>query len=326
MIIDDIVNGVLSGNRRHLAKAITLIESKTEDNFKQSLKILDKLVPHSGNSLRIGITGVPGVGKSTFIESFGLYLINKGHKVAVLAVDPSSKISGGSILGDKTRMEELSRNENSFIRPSPSGDTLGGVARKTRESMIACEAAGYDIVLVETVGVGQSETEVSEMVDIFILLLLPNSGDELQGIKRGIMELADIILINKSEGDNLGKAKLAKSQVETALMMLARREDSWEVPVILTSALTRSGFEDLDKKIAEFVELRRERAFFEENRKNQYNSWMWSMVFDYIKSKIHGSKEMKEKIHNLQKEIIGNTRSPFSAAEELINELKKIIT
>lgn len=325
MIIDEIVSGVLSGNRRHLAKAITLIESKTEDNFKQSLKILDKLVAHSGNSLRIGITGVPGVGKSTFIESFGLYLINKGHKVAVLAVDPSSKISGGSILGDKTRMEELSRSENSFIRPSPSGDTLGGVARKTRESMIACEAAGYDIVLVETVGVGQSETEVSEMVDIFTLLLLPNAGDELQGIKRGVMELADIILINKSEGDNFPKAQLAKSQVETALMMLSQREDEWEIPVVLASAINRGGFEELDEKIEKFLEIRKENSFFEENRKNQYNSWMWSMVFDYIKSKIYNSKDMKEKIHNLQSEIINNTKSPFSAAEELINSLKSII-
>lgn len=325
MIIDEIVSGVLSGNRRHLAKAITLIESKTEDNFKQSLKILDKLVAHSGNSLRIGITGVPGVGKSTFIESFGLYLINKGHKVAVLAVDPSSKISGGSILGDKTRMEELSRSENSFIRPSPSGDTLGGVARKTRESMIACEAAGYDIVLVETVGVGQSETEVSEMVDIFTLLLLPNAGDELQGIKRGVMELADIILINKSDGDNFPKAQLAKSQVETALMMLSQREDEWEIPVVLTSALNRGGFEEFDEKIEKFLEIRKENSFFEENRKNQYNSWMWSMVFDYIKSKIYNNKDMKEKIHNLQSEIINNTKSPFSAAEELINSLKSII-
>lgn len=325
MSIDDIVSGVLSGNRRHLAKAITLIESKTEDNFKQSLKILDKLVPHSGNSLRIGITGVPGVGKSTFIESFGLHLINKGYKVAVLAIDPSSKISGGSILGDKTRMEELSRSENSFIRPSPSGDTLGGVARKTRESMIACEAAGYDIVLVETVGVGQSETEVSEMVDIFILLLLPNSGDELQGIKRGVMELADIILINKSDGDNFPKAQLAKSQVETALMMLSQREDGWEIPVVLGSALNRGGFEELDEKIEKFLEIRKGNSFFEENRKNQYNSWMWSMVFDYIKSKIYNNKDMKEKIHNLQSEIVNNTKSPFSAAEELINSLKSII-
>lgn len=325
MSIDEIVSGVLSGNRRHLAKAITLIESKTEDNFKQSLKILDKLVPHSGNSLRIGITGVPGVGKSTFIESFGLYLIDKGHKVAVLAVDPSSKISGGSILGDKTRMEELSRSEKSFIRPSPSGDTLGGVARKTRESMIACEAAGYDIVLVETVGVGQSETEVSEMVDIFTLLLLPNAGDELQGIKRGVMELADIILINKSDGDNFPKAQLAKSQVETALMMLSQREDEWEVPVVLTSALNRGGFEEFDEKIEKFLEIRKENSFFEENRKNQYNSWMWSMVFDYIKSKIYNSKDMKEKIHKLQYEIINNTKSPFSAAEELINSLKSVI-
>lgn len=322
MNIDEIVSGVLSGNRRHLAKTITLIESRVEDNFKQSLKILDKLVSHSGRSIRIGITGVPGVGKSTFIESFGLYLIKRGHKVAVLAVDPSSKISGGSILGDKTRMEELSRHENSFIRPSPSGDTLGGVARKTRESMIACEAAGYDIVLVETVGVGQSETEVSEMVDIFTLLLLPNAGDELQGIKRGVMELSDIILINKSDGDSFMKAQLAKSQVETALMMLSQRDDGWEVPVILASGLTGSGFDEFSEKIEKFLETRKKDSFFEQNRKNQYNSWMWSMVFDYIKDKIHSNDGMKKKIHSLQNDIVNNHKSPFSAAEELIDGLK----
>jgi LAO/AO transport system kinase len=266
MNIDEIAEGVLSQSRRHLAKAITLIESKKEEDFKDSLKLLDKLVPYSGNSIRIGITGVPGVGKSTFIESFGLYLIEKNYKVAVLAIDPSSKKTGGSILGDKTRMEELSKNNAAFIRPSPSGDNLGGVARKTREAMIACEAAGYDMILVETVGVGQSEVAVAEMVDIFTLLLLPNAGDELQGIKRGVMELSDIILINKADGDNFEKAKLAKSQIENALMMLSKRDDDWVVPVILTSGLKKVGFDEFFDDIMKYVNIQKSKSLFSKKR------------------------------------------------------------
>ncbi|MCB4204901.1 methylmalonyl Co-A mutase-associated GTPase MeaB [Deferribacterales bacterium Es71-Z0220] len=324
MNIDEMFEGVLSGNRRHLAKAITLIESKREEDFKDSLKLLDKLVPYSGNSIRIGITGTPGVGKSTFIESFGLYLISKGYKVAVLAVDPSSQKTGGSILGDKTRMEELSRSDKAFIRPSPSGDTLGGVARKTREAMIACEAAGYDAILVETVGVGQSEVAVADMVDIFTLLLLPNSGDELQGIKRGVMELSDVILVNKAEDDNLEKAKLAKSQIENALMMFSHREDGWNIPVILTSGLKGFGFEDYFNALMNYFDLMKKTGLLVTRRDSQYISWMWSMVDDYIKSKIHNNKDMKNLISECQKNIISKKSSPFSVAEILIDNLKNI--
>jgi LAO/AO transport system kinase len=324
MNIDEIAEGVLSQSRRHLAKAITLIESKKEEDFKDSLKLLDKLVPYSGNSIRIGITGVPGVGKSTFIESFGLYLIEKNYKVAVLAIDPSSKKTGGSILGDKTRMEELSKNNAAFIRPSPSGDNLGGVARKTREAMIACEAAGYDMILVETVGVGQSEVAVAEMVDIFTLLLLPNAGDELQGIKRGVMELSDIILINKADGDNFEKAKLAKSQIENALMMLSKRDDDWVVPVILTSGLKKVGFDEFFDDIMKYVNIQKSKSLFSKKREEQYNSWMWNMVNDYIKDKIYSDKNMKNIINSLQTEIVKKSVSPFSVAERLIENLKNI--
>lgn len=324
MNIDEIFEGVLSGNRRHLAKAITLIESKREEDFKNSLKLLDRLVPYSGNSIRIGITGTPGVGKSTFIESFGLYLIDKGYKVAVLAVDPSSKKTGGSILGDKTRMEELSRNNNAFIRPSPSGNTLGGVARKTREAMIVCEAAGYDAILVETVGVGQSEVAVADMVDLFTLLILPNSGDELQGIKRGVMELSDIILVNKAEKWNMDKAKLAKSEIESALMMFSPREDGWNIPVILTSGLKRVGFDEYYTSMMSYFELMKKKGLFTKKRDYQYLSWMWSMVDDYIKDKIHNDKNMRELIAKCQKDIISKKTSPFSVAEILVDNLKSI--
>ena len=227
--INDIVAGVKTGNIRSLAKAITLVESRSPDHSLAATTLLDELLPASGNSIRIGISGVPGVGKSTFIEAFGLHLTALGHKVAVLAVDPSSQLSGGSILGDKTRMEELSRDPRAFIRPSPAGDTLGGVARKTRETMLVCEAAGYDVIIVETVGVGQSEITVASMVDFFLLLQLPNAGDELQGIKRGVMEIADAILINKSEGDNRPRAELARQQYVNALHMLKPKSPNWIV-------------------------------------------------------------------------------------------------
>jgi LAO/AO transport system kinase len=324
MNIDEIAEGVLSHSRRHLAKAITLIESKREEDFKDSLKLLDKLVPYSGNSFRVGITGVPGVGKSTFIESFGLFLIEKGYKVAVLAIDPSSKKTGGSILGDKTRMEELSKNSAAFIRPTPAGDNLGGVARKTREAMIVCEAAGYDMILVETVGVGQSEVAVADMVDLFTLLLLPNAGDELQGIKRGVMELSDIILINKSDGDNIEKAKIAKSQIENAMMMLSKRDDGWDVPVILTSGLKKIGFDEYYDSLIKYINLQKDKSLFTKKREEQYISWMWNMVTDYIKDKIYADKNMQNIINSFQDEIVKKKVSPFSVAEKLIENLKHI--
>src|SRR5210317_1087126 len=243
--LQDIADGVRAGNVRALAKAITLIESRNLDHSLAATTLLDELLPDTGNSIRIGISGVPGAGKSTFIEALGMSLLSQGHKVAVLAVDPSSQISGGSILGDKTRMEELSRQANAFIRPSPSSGTLGGVARKTRETMLACEAAGFDVIIVETVGVGQSETTVASMVDFFLVLMLAGAGDELQGIKKGILELADAIAINKADGDNVENAKRAVKAYETALSLLNPSSPSWKAPVLTCSALEMIGIEDI---------------------------------------------------------------------------------
>lgn len=237
-----LVEGVLARALRPLAKAITLIESSRPDHQRRAEAVLQALLPHTGGALRLGISGVPGVGKSTFIEALGLYLVERGHRVAVLAVDPSSSVSGGSILGDKTRMERLSRDPRAFIRPSPSAGSLGGVAEKTRETMLVCEAAGFDVVIVETVGVGQSETAVANMTDMFVLLQLPNAGDDLQGIKKGIMELADLIVINKADADPAA-AMRAKAQLETALHMLRPAHPDWRVPVLLVSALKREGLD-----------------------------------------------------------------------------------
>src|SRR5690554_774688 len=231
MQIDKIISGINAGKLRALAKGITLIESRKTEHIQQATQVLEALLPHTGNALRIGISGVPGVGKSTFIEAFGLHLLQQGFKVAVLAVDPSSQISGGSILGDKTRMEQLAREENAFIRPSPAGETLGGVARKTRETMLLCEAAGYDIIIVETVGVGQSEIAVAAMVDVFILMQLAGAGDELQGIKKGVMEIADAIVINKADGNNKAAAELARQQYVNALHIMRPKSPNWTVPV-----------------------------------------------------------------------------------------------
>ncbi len=243
--INKLAAGVRSGNIRSLAKAITLIESSNPDHAEVATDLLDKLLPDSGNAIRIGISGVPGVGKSTFIEALGMNLLKHHHKIAILAVDPSSQLTGGSILGDKTRMEFLAREKDAFIRPSPAGKTLGGVARKTRETMLLCEAAGYDIIIVETVGVGQSEIAVASMVDFFLLLQLANAGDELQGIKKGVMEIADAILINKAEGDNRPRAELARQQYVNALHLLKPKSYNWQVPAMLCSALHNQGIDEV---------------------------------------------------------------------------------
>src|SRR5512139_1243891 len=254
-ILQNLAAGVRAGNIRALAKAITLVESRNLDHSLAATTLLDELLPDTGQAIRIGISGVPGAGKSTFIEAFGLHLTARGHKVAVLAVDPSSQRSGGSILGDKTRMEELSREERAFIRPSPAGDTLGGVARKTRETMLICEAAGFEVIIVETVGVGQSEITVASMVDFFLLLQLPNAGDELQGIKRGVMEIADAILVNKAEGENRQRADLARQQCANALHMTAPKSPNWQVPVLLCSALQREGVAEVWETVMQFRQV-----------------------------------------------------------------------
>ena len=249
--IDTYCDGILIGDRRILAKAITLVESHHVEHRKLSHRLVERLLPHTGQAIRLGITGIPGVGKSTFIESFGMMLVEQGHQVAVLAVDPSSQRSGGSILADKTRMEELSKSQQAFIRPSPSGGTLGGVARMTRESLLLCEAAGFDVVVVETVGVGQSETAVAGMVDFFLVLMLTGAGDEYQGIKKGILELADAVAVNKADGDNLARAETTRAQLETALNLLQASSANWSPLVLTCSAVTRDGLAELWKLVNE---------------------------------------------------------------------------
>lgn len=318
MEIKDLINGVLSSNRRHLAKAITLIESKKKSDKEKASQLLNEIMPYTGKSIRIGISGVPGAGKSTFIEAFGKYLIARGEKLAVLAVDPSSQISGGSILGDKTRMEELVKEENAFIRPSPSGDSLGGVARKTRESILLCEAAGYNYILVETVGVGQSEIAVANMVDLFTLIQLPNAGDELQGMKRGIMEIADIILINKSEGENRQKAEIAKRQIEFALHLTMSNNELWKTPVILVSALTGEGVKDYLEQIDQFINIMKRNGLFYTKRGEQNISWMWSFIMDNLKDHFVSNTHVKELLSEYQSKVRNNEINPTIAAEALL--------
>lgn len=266
---EEILNGVISGNKRILGKAITLVESSKQEHRAQAEDLLQALMPHTGNSVRIGITGVPGAGKSTFIESFGRLAISRGKKVAVLAIDPSSSLSKGSILGDKTRMEELARDPNAFIRPSPSSGMLGGIANTTFETMLICEAAGYDLILIETVGVGQSEVMVSDITDVLLFLKIVGGGDELQGIKRGIMEMADLIFINKAEGDNLQKAKTTKLELMRALNFLPSKEKDWKVPVLLGSALKHQGLDEVYLKIMDFIHAKNDNGRFQEVRRKQ---------------------------------------------------------
>nr|WP_238321438.1 methylmalonyl Co-A mutase-associated GTPase MeaB [Hippea alviniae] len=321
--VDKLAEDLLKGKRKALAKAITLIESKNKKHEEEAKKLLEMILPHTGNSVRIGISGVPGVGKSTFIEAFGLYLIENGHKVAVLAIDPSSQITGGSILGDKTRMEELSRREEAFIRPSPSGSSLGGVARRTRESIFLCEANGYDVIIVETVGVGQSEVKVAGMVDFFLLMQLPNAGDELQGIKRGVMEVANAIVINKADGDNLEKAKLAKKQLENALSIFMRVDEDWKVPVLLVSALKKKGMEDVWKTISDYIEIKKKNGKFLKNRQRQEIDWMWSVVMEGLKSMLENNQKVAALSKDMEKAVINRLTTPSLAAEYILEGFRK---
>jgi len=280
--VKKLIKSMLGGDRRALAQAITLIESTRPEDRQAAMKLLEKLAPRAGKSIRVGISGVPGVGKSTFIESLGNHLIDAGHKVAVLAVDPSSAVSGGSILGDKIRMEQLSRRPEAFIRPSPSGTTLGGVTRHTRETILVAEAAGFDVLLVETVGVGQSETAVADMTDMFILMLLPGGGDELQGIKRGIIELADLILINKADGDMKPAAGRSVTDYRNALEFLHSRSEHWQVPVESYSALEGSGIAEIWDIVQRYQTALSEAGEIEHNRANQAKAWMWSEIKDEL--------------------------------------------
>lgn len=311
---------LLSGDRRALAKAITLVESKLDTHRQQAQGILEQVLPHSGNSIRIGITGVPGVGKSTFIEAFGLYLIEQGKRVAVLAVDPSSPIAGGSILGDKTRMEELSRREEAFIRPSPAEGALGGVAQKTRESMLLCEAAGYDVILVETVGVGQSEYQVAGMVDFFMVLMLPGGGDELQGIKKGIMELADALVINKADGDSEKLATLTQRQY-TSAMNLLRHTSFWTPRVMTCSALKTINVDTVWGMVVDYYFQAMEKQAFQGKRAQQNRDWMHQLVNEMLLLTLSQNAQVKGMLPALEQQVENHDITPYAAARQIMAQL-----
>lgn len=310
---------LLDGNRRALAKAITLIESQLPAHREKAQDVLEQILPYTGNSLRIGITGVPGVGKSTFIEAFGLHLLSRGKRVAVLAVDPSSPIAGGSILGDKTRMEELSRRDDAFIRPSPTVGALGGVAQKTRETMLLCEAAGYDIVLVETVGVGQSEYQVAGMVDFFMLLMLPGGGDELQGIKKGILELADAVVVNKADGESENQANLTRQQYAGAMSIL-QHSSFWTPQVVTCSALKLLNIDSVWEMIEDYHTQALDSDAFLDKRRLQNSDWMHQLVNEMLQLKLAHNDEVAALIPRLKLEVENQTLTPYAAAKKVMEQ------
>ena len=312
------VNNITQGNITVLSKAITLIESTLEKDKIIAQQIIEKCLPFSGNSYRIGITGVPGVGKSTFIETFGLNILKENRKLAVLAIDPTSEQSKGSILGDKTRMEELSSHKNAFIRPSPTSGTLGGVAEKTREIIILCEAAGFNTILIETVGVGQSEIEVNSMVDVFILLMLAGAGDELQGIKRGIMEMADILVITKADSNNVQNAKNAKIQYENALHLFPAKKSDWITKVLTASAYKNKGITEIWKTINNFFDTVKQNNYFEQNRKQQIKKWLHEAILNKLKSDFYNNQNRKKTIKKFEEKAVKGLISPFNAVNEIM--------
>ena len=314
-----LVSGIISGDISALSQAITLVESTNTSHTKKANTIIAACLPYANTSIRIGITGVPGVGKSTFIEAFGSHLTSLGKKVAVLAVDPSSSLSKGSILGDKTRMEDLVKDKNAFIRPSPSGDSLGGVARKTRETIILCEAAGFDTIVIETVGVGQSETAVHSMVDFFLLLKLAGAGDELQGIKRGIIEMADAIVINKADGNNVKAAKLAKVEFNRALHLYPQKESNWSPKVSLCSALKQEGISEIWEMIANYKSVTMSNNYFEVNRNNQNKFWLLQTIEERLKSNFYNSTKIKTELQSQINLIEAGKTTPFAAADYLLS-------
>ena len=317
--VDEYVDAIRDGNRAVLSRAITLVESSLPAHYQKAQAIIEKCIPFSGHSFRIGITGVPGVGKSTFIEAFGLYLIEKGHKTAVLAVDPSSEITKGSILGDKTRMELLSNNERAFIRPSPSAGSLGGVARKTREIIILCEAAGFDRILVETVGVGQSETAVHSMVDFFLLLMLAGAGDELQGIKRGIMEMCDGMVINKADGDNLIKAQTARVQYQNALHLFPPPASGWLPRVEICSALMKTGIDKVYEMTGAYQQHVKQNGFFSLKRKSQMKHQMQESIRQFLDDHFMHHQGIVHQTPAVMKMLEDNQLTPYQAAQKLLD-------
>lgn len=321
--IAELVQGILNGDIATLARAITLVESANSVHLQKSNDIIGQCLPHSGKSIRIGITGVPGVGKSTFIDTFGSFLTGLGKKVAVLAVDPSSSISEGSILGDKTRMEKLAKDKNAYIRPSPSGHSLGGVARKTRETIILCEAAGFDTILVETVGVGQSETAVHSMVDFFLLLKLAGAGDELQGIKRGIMEMADAIVINKADGNNMEQAQLAKSEFTKALHLLYPKENGWTPKILSCSAIQKTGISEIWEVVKTYFEDKPGHDAIKAKRRVQNKYWLLQTIEDQLKQQFYQNEKVKTHLAQMTELVVEDKISPFKAAEKLLDLAKK---
>ena len=317
----ELVEGLLAGKRRPLAKTITLIESTLLAHQQRAQKVVASILPHTGRAIRVGISGVPGAGKSTFIEALGIWLIERGHKLAVLAVDPSSSVSGGSILGDKTRMEMLCQREEAFIRPSPSAGSLGGVAAKTREAMLACEAAGYDVVLVETVGVGQSETTVAGMVDIFILLQLPNAGDDLQAIKKGIVEIADLVAINKID-INPEHAAVSMAQWKQALHMLRPTSPNWSPPVIGLSALNKSGMDEFWDAIERYRQIMTQTGELQQKRQNQSLAWMWSMIEAGLKQLFRNNPRVEAELPKLSQDVSQGVITPSLASERLLDHVR----
>jgi LAO/AO transport system kinase len=314
------LQALLDGNRRALAKAITLVESTLDTHREQAQEILEQVLPHSGDSIRIGISGVPGVGKSTFIEAFGLHLIAQGKRVAVLAVDPSSPIAGGSILGDKTRMEELSRREEAFIRPSPAAGALGGVAQKTRESMLLCEAAGYDVILVETVGVGQSEYQVAGMVDFFMVLMLPGGGDELQGIKKGILELADALVINKADGESAHLAQMARQHYTNAMNLL-RHTSFWTPRVMTCSALEGINIDAVWGMVLDYYFQAVEQSAFQRKRARQNRDWMHQLVQEMLMLRLTQSPAVKAMLPELERAVAAQEMTAYAAARQIMDQL-----
>jgi len=313
----DLARGIREGNRATLARAITLIESKRADHRHSAHLLVQELLPVTGNAVRLGITGAPGAGKSTTIDALGTYLTGLGHKVAVLAVDPSSSRTGGSILGDKTRMARLAVDDNAFIRPSPSSGTLGGVAAKTRETMLICEAAGYDVLIVETVGVGQSETTVADMTDFFLVLMVAGAGDELQGLKKGIVELADMIAVNKADGDNIARAKLAAADYRAALHILAPRSPSWSPPVTTYSALTGEGIAQLWAQVLAHKEKMTASGELAERRREQQVKWMWTMLEERLTARLRSDPAVRAKVRHAEAQVAAGKLAPTLAVEEI---------
>lgn len=321
LTVHEYLTGILNADRAVLGKAITLIESSLPADKELAREVIEKCLPHSGNSVRIGITGVPGVGKSTFIETFGLQLASAGKKVCVLAIDPTSQLTGGSILGDKTRMQHLSVHPNAFIRPSPSGGSLGGVTRSTRETVILCEAAGFDTIIIETVGVGQSETAVHGMVDFFLLLMLAGAGDELQGIKRGIMEMCDALIITKADGENKEKANRAITEYRNALHLYPPTPSGWEPKVGTCSALTAEGIEDVWKLIEEYALHTQQNSYFEQNRTTQEKKRLHETIEQLLKDHFFGQPGILQKIKVMEQLVAEKKISAYSAAEKLLNNI-----